>query len=40
MLPRTTRANTGPLAGMIFKEIPDLTPSFRQFAQGLKHRAE
>jgi uncharacterized protein YndB with AHSA1/START domain len=31
---------TGPLAGMIFKKIPDLTPSFRQFAQGLKHRAE
>jgi uncharacterized protein YndB with AHSA1/START domain len=31
---------TGPLAGMIFKKIPDLTPSFRQFAEGLKHRAE
>jgi len=31
---------TGPLAGMIFKQIPDLGPSFRQFAEGLKHRAE
>jgi uncharacterized protein YndB with AHSA1/START domain len=31
---------TGPLAGMIFKSIPDLGPSFRQFAQGLKHEAE
>jgi uncharacterized protein YndB with AHSA1/START domain len=27
---------TGPLAGMIFKSIPDLGPSFRQFAEGLK----
>lgn len=26
---------TGPLAGMIFKSIPDLGPSFRQFAEGL-----
>jgi hypothetical protein len=31
---------TGPLAGMIFKSIPDLGPSFRQFAEGLKQRAE
>lgn len=31
---------TGPLAGMIFKSIPDLGPSFRQFADGLKHRVE
>jgi hypothetical protein len=31
---------TGPLAGMIFKSIPDLGPSFRQFADGLKQRAE
>ena len=31
---------TGPLAGMIFKSIPDLGPSFRQFAEGLKHQAE
>jgi hypothetical protein len=27
---------TGPLAGLIFKSIPDLGPSFRQFAEGLK----
>jgi uncharacterized protein YndB with AHSA1/START domain len=31
---------TGPLAGMILKSIPDLGPSFRQFAEGLKHQAE
>ncbi|HEX3874270.1 MAG TPA: SRPBCC domain-containing protein [Solirubrobacteraceae bacterium] len=31
---------TGPLAGMIFKSIPDLGPSFRQFADGLKQQAE
>lgn len=31
---------TGLLAGMIFKSIPDLGPSFRRFADGLKHRAE
>jgi hypothetical protein len=31
---------TGPLAGMIFRSIPDLGPSFRQFAEGLKRRAE
>jgi hypothetical protein len=31
---------TGPLAGMIFKTIPDLGPSFRQFAAGLKQQAE
>jgi uncharacterized protein YndB with AHSA1/START domain len=31
---------TGPLAGMITKSIPDLGPSFRQFADGLKRRAE
>ena len=31
---------TGPLAAMIFKSIPDLGPSFRQFAEGLKHRTE
>jgi uncharacterized protein YndB with AHSA1/START domain len=31
---------TGPLAGMIFKSIPDLGPSFRRFAEGLKNRAE
>jgi uncharacterized protein YndB with AHSA1/START domain len=26
---------TGPLAGLIFSSIPDLGPSFRQFADGL-----
>jgi uncharacterized protein YndB with AHSA1/START domain len=31
---------TGPLAGMMFKSIPDLGPSFRKFAEGLKSRAE
>jgi hypothetical protein len=31
---------TGPLAGMIFKSVPDLGPSFQKFADGLKQRAE
>jgi uncharacterized protein YndB with AHSA1/START domain len=31
---------TGPLLGMIWKSIPDLGPSFRQFAEGLKARVE
>ena len=31
---------TGPLAGMIFKSIPDLAPSFERFAAGLKQRVE
>ena len=31
---------TGPLAGPIFKSIPDLGPSFQTFADGLKARAE
>ena len=31
---------TGPLAGMIFRSIPDLGPSFRQFADGLEQRVE
>jgi len=31
---------SGPLAGMIFRSIPDLEPSFRRFADGLKKRAE
>jgi uncharacterized protein YndB with AHSA1/START domain len=31
---------TGPLAGMIFKSIPDLGPSFQQFADGLKRQTE
>jgi uncharacterized protein YndB with AHSA1/START domain len=30
----------GPLAGMIFRSIPDLGPSFRRFAEGLKQRVE
>ena len=31
---------TGLLSGLIFKSIPDLTESFRQFADGLKVAAE
>ena len=31
---------TGPLLGMIWKSIPDLGPSFQQFADGLKQQAE
>jgi uncharacterized protein YndB with AHSA1/START domain len=31
---------TGPLAGAIFKSIPDLSGSFQQFADGLKAKAE
>jgi uncharacterized protein YndB with AHSA1/START domain len=31
---------TGPFLGMIWKSIPDLAPSFQQFARGLKARAE
>jgi hypothetical protein len=31
---------TGPLAGLITKSIPDLSPSFTRFANGLKQRAE
>jgi hypothetical protein len=31
---------TGPLAGLIGRSIPDLGPSFEQFATGLKHRVE
>jgi uncharacterized protein YndB with AHSA1/START domain len=30
----------GPLAAMIFKSIPDLGPSFQQFADGLKRQTE
>jgi uncharacterized protein YndB with AHSA1/START domain len=29
---------TGPLAGIVFKSIPDLAPSFRRFAEGLRQR--
>ncbi len=31
---------SGPLAGMMFRSIPDLDPSFRKFVDGLKARAE
>jgi hypothetical protein len=31
---------TGPLAGLVMRAVPDLNPSFRQFAAGLKARAE
>jgi hypothetical protein len=31
---------TGPLAGLIFRSVPDLRPSFERFAAGLKRRVE
>lgn len=31
---------SGPMLGAIWKSIPDLTPSFTQFARGLKSRVE
>ena len=31
---------TGPLLALIWRSMPDLGPSFRQFATGLKSRAE
>jgi uncharacterized protein YndB with AHSA1/START domain len=31
---------SGLLAGLVFKSIPDLDPTFRRFAEGLKQRAE
>ena len=31
---------SGPLLGMIWKSIPDLGPSFEEFAAGLKSGAE
>jgi hypothetical protein len=31
---------TGPLVSMIWRSMPDLGPSFKQFADGLKERAE
>ena len=31
---------TGPLLGMMWKSMPDLGPSFKQFASGLKREAE
>lgn len=35
-----TEVYTGPMAGMITKSIPNLTPSFEKFAQGLKAESE
>ncbi len=35
-----TEEFSGPLAGLICRSIPDLTPSFVQFADGLKVAAE
>jgi hypothetical protein len=31
---------SGPLLGMMWRSMPDLGPSFRRFADGLKARAE
>jgi hypothetical protein len=31
---------TGPLLGLMWRSMPDLQPSFNQFANGLKQRAE
>ncbi len=31
---------TGPLLGLMWKSMPDLGPSFKQFANGLKREAE
>jgi hypothetical protein len=31
---------SGPLLGMMWRSMPDLAPSFKQFAQGLKQRVE
>ena len=31
---------SGPMLGLIWRSMPDLGPSFEQFARGLKHRAE
>ena len=31
---------TGPLLGLIWRSMPDLGPSFQQFADGLKQRVE
>ena len=32
--------HTGPLAGLLGRSTPDLNPSFRQFCEGLRARAE
>lgn len=31
---------SGPLAGLMFRQIPNLTPSFERFVNGVKQRAE
>ena len=31
---------TGPLLGMMWRSMPDLGPSFKQFVNGLKARVE
>jgi hypothetical protein len=31
---------SGPLLPLIWRSVPDLRPSFEQFAKGLKQRAE
>jgi hypothetical protein len=37
----TTREEySGPMLGLIWRSMPDLGPSFEQFARGLKQRAE
>lgn len=35
-----TETYTGPMASMITKSIPDLNPSFKKFANGLKKESE
>ena len=37
---RVREEYTGPLLALIWRTMPDLGPSFSQFAQGLKHRVE
>ena len=37
---RVREEYTGPLVGLVWRSMPDLGPSFDQFAQGLKRRAE
>jgi hypothetical protein len=37
---RVREEYTGPLLGMIWRSMPDLQPSFDQFASGLKARVE
>jgi hypothetical protein len=37
---RVREEYTGPLLGLIWRSMPDLGPSFTQFAEGIKQRAE